>query len=338
MKHHTASNISRENGGVRSRAVAAPVLVALAFAASAAAATPGPVSQARCGAATAAALAAADGSVARDIYRNELGGTEVRWDLAHVTSASDLLNAVARDDPAAARAAVSRIVYHRHWHIVRLRALDLAGRVLADVGGPHVIAPVTGTLRSGGRVIGSFVMSVQDDAGVVKLAARFIGDPVGIYVAGTLVASRAGPLPATAPGGTSLRLGSAYYGIVRQTDAAFPSGTLTLVLLVPAPRRAQAALPCPTVRVGEFARVAATLARLASMLSQHYVGYAATVQQYTGALVFVRDGSTQLASSGGDGPATLPQSGTVSYLGASWLVASFVALPPARIYVLVAPS
>ena len=41
-----------------------------------------------------------------------------------------------------------RIVYHPFWHIVRLRVLDASGRVLADFGGPDVIAPVSGTLRS----------------------------------------------------------------------------------------------------------------------------------------------------------------------------------------------
>jgi len=54
--------------------------------------------------------------------------------------------------------------------------------------------------------------------------------------------------------------------------------------------------------------------------------------------VSVRICSPQPASSGGGGPATLPQSGSVSYLGTSWLVASFVAIAPARIYMLVQPS
>jgi hypothetical protein len=45
---------------------------------------------------------------------------------------------------------------------------------------------VSGVLRSGGRVVGSFVM--QDDAGVTKLESRFVGDPIGIYFKGRLVA------------------------------------------------------------------------------------------------------------------------------------------------------
>ena len=64
-------------------------------------------------------------------------GTEVSADLSRDRGAADLSTAVAAGDtPPAALAAVTRIVYHRHWHIVRLRVLDRAGRLLADVGGP----------------------------------------------------------------------------------------------------------------------------------------------------------------------------------------------------------
>ena len=94
--------------------------------------------------------------MANDIYHNELAGTEVSFDLAQITGARDLLGAVARDNRAAALRAVQRIVYHRHWHIVRMRALDARGRILADVGGPYVIAPVAGVLRFGGRAVTSF--------------------------------------------------------------------------------------------------------------------------------------------------------------------------------------
>src|SRR5579872_1491129 len=99
-------------------------MLVLGVAAPAAASTP-------CAGATAGTVAAVDAAVASNIYRNELSGTEVSWDVAHVTGAADLASAVARRDRAAARVAVSRIVFHPHWHIVRLRALDAAGHVLA---------------------------------------------------------------------------------------------------------------------------------------------------------------------------------------------------------------
>ena len=118
-----------------------------------------------CGPASTATIAAVDATVVSDIYRNELAGTEVSFDLAQITGAHDLLAALATHNQAATLKAVQRIVYHPAWHIVRLRVLDSSGRILADVGGPYVIAPVSGTLRSGGHVVARFVMSVQDDAG-----------------------------------------------------------------------------------------------------------------------------------------------------------------------------
>jgi hypothetical protein len=297
---------------------------------------------AACGVSAVATIATADASMLTDIYRNELAGTEVSFDVAKVTSAADLLSAVARGDRAAALKAVSRIVYHRAWHIVRLRALDASGRVLADVGGPDVIAPVSGVLRSAtGVVIGSFEMSVQDDVGVTKLESRFIGDPIGIYLRGRLVAQRGTRFPRRPPSGSGLTVGGVGYRIVTETYKAFPAGTLAAVILVAPPARSLRRQPCATVRAGEFGRVAGRLTGLLGPLTQHYYGYAFWVQIYTGAEVFVRDpDGTQLTSSAGAGagPTVLPTSGTVSYQGKSWLVFSFEPYPPTRVYMLIAPA
>jgi len=291
-----------------------------------------------CGSASAAVAAAVDGLVAHDIYANELAGSEVKADSGHVAAARDLVAAVAADDGAAAKRAVLALVFHPRWHIVRLRVLDRSGRLLADVGGRYTIAPVAGTLRNGGTIVGSFLMSVQDDIGVAKLETRFVGDPVGMYVGGRLVAALDAKLPATAPRGLSLALGSASYRLISEADRAFPSGSVTLVLLVAPPPAALAARPCAAVRAAEFGRVAARLARLAVDLPRHYGGFAATVTLYSGALVFVRDGARRLASSGGAGPAVLPLEGSVGYEGRTWLVYSFVVAPPARVYVLAPPA
>ena len=296
---------------------------------------------AACGASTVATIATADASMLTDIYRNELAGTEVSFDVTKVTAATDLLSAVARGDRVAARKAVVRIVYHPAWHIVRLRALDTSGRVLADIGGPDVIAPVSGVLRSAsGVVIGSFVLSVQDDAGVAKLEGRFVGDPIGIYRRGRLVVQRGASFPPAPPSGPGLRLGGIRYRVVTETYTAFPTGTLSAVILVAPPGGPLTAEPCSTVRAGEFGRVARRLTGLLGPLVQHYYGYAFWVQIYTGAEVFVRQSDgTQLTSSAGAGagPAVLPTSGTVSYQGTNWLVYSFEPYPPTRVYMLIAP-
>jgi hypothetical protein len=288
-----------------------------------------------CGTASASTVALVDGTVTAYIYRNELVGTEVTADLAHITAAGDLVRAVASGNRASTVKAVSRIVFHPHWHIVRLRALDSTGRVLADVGGPYVIAPVAGLLRSGTRVVGSFVMSVQDDAGVAKLESRFVGDPIGFYAHGALVVGLGATLPQRLPTARTVTLGGVAFRPAAQSFKAFPSATVTVVIFVPPPPRLLTTEPCTTVRAQEFGRVAARLARLASALPEHYHDYAATVRIYTGAEVFVRRGSNQLASTDGGGPPALPTGGVVTYQGVGWLVSSFELQGATRVYLLI---
>ena len=292
-----------------------------------------------CGPASAATIGAVDASVVAHIYANELAGTEVHADLQRVMSASDLSTAVAVGNTQAALAAATRIVYHRYWHIVRLRVTDLHGRLLADVGGPYVTAPVTGTISAGGRAVGRFVMSVQDDYGVVKLEYRFVGDPVAIYV-GSKPVTVFGTVtfPAGVPAGPTVTLAGITYRVQTQTLEAFPTGTIRLVQLVAPPPAAVSAEPCAIVRANEFGHVASWLARLASDLPRNYGGYASALHTFSGALVFVRIGARRIASSGGAGPNTIPSSGSVSYEGRTWLVYSFQPNPPARVYLLVAPS
>lgn len=311
------------------RALALTAAVLAAAASSAQSAAPG-----GCGAATAATLGAVDATVLDHIHANEQRGTEVSADLAHVSGASDLLAALARHDTRAVTAAVTRLVLHPHWHIVRLRVLDPHGRVVADIGGRYVIAPVGGTLRSGSRTLGSFLMSVQDDIGVAKLESRFAGDPVGMYVGRRLVASLGAAFPAAQPTGSALGRDL----LVTRTYGSFPTGTLAAVLRVSPPSSSLARATCASVRAGGFARVAGRFAALAHSLASNWYGYAATVHLYSGALVLVRQGSHQLASSGGAGPAAIPTSGTVAYAGRTWLVASLAPRPPVRVYVLVAPA
>ena len=221
---------------------------------------------------------------------------------------------------------------------MRLQVFNRAGRLLADIGGTWTIAPVSGLLKSGSRTIGRFLMSLQDDTGETKLETRFVGNPVAIYIAGRLVADRYATFPLGPPPGPSLTVGATRYAVVRQTFEAFPSGPLLEVTLVAPPARSLARLDCAQVRAQEFGRVAMRFAALATDLGHQYPGYAATVALYTGAEVFVRSGGRLLGTSGGSGPAKPPTSGLVSYVGKSWLVFSFQALAPARVYMLIAPS
>jgi hypothetical protein len=317
-------------------AIAAMVTVATMLAA-AGAATSGSSSPA-CRASAGSTIASVDSTVADDIYDNERRGTEVSFDLAQITGAPDLRAAVAVGDRAATLAAVKRIVFHPRWHIVRLRVLDAARQLLADVGGPYAIAPVSGVLRSNGRSIGSFVMSVQDDTGFAKLETRFVGDPIGIYVHGKRAVERGGRFPDLAPGEASVTLGGVVYSTVMRTYNAFPNGTLSAVIAVPAPPPALTQQPCAAVIVGALGRVAERIAMLFHPLTGNYPAFVGTAGFYTGAIVVVRIGPRTIAASNGIGPATLPSRGTVNYLGQIWSVFSFAPTPPARIYVLVAQA
>ena len=82
-----------------------------------------------------------------------------------------LLRAVAAAIPAATRRAIDSLL---NQHIVRLR-VSAGGRLLSDVGGPFVLAPVSAPLHLGGRAIGSFVLSIQDDEGYKRLTGRLVG-------------------------------------------------------------------------------------------------------------------------------------------------------------------
>ncbi len=290
---------------------------------------------AACGSSTLATVSTVAATVATNLYQGELGDAETQADLGHVTGAGDLVTAVAADDRPAAIAAAKRIVYHHFWHIVRLRVLDAGGRVLADIGGPYVIAPVSGQLQARGTLVGSFVMSVQDDLGFAKLERRFVGDRVAIYVNGRRVVEWGGRFPHRVPGGGSVRVGGVVYAAVMEAYNAFPSGMLRAVIAVPAPPAALTREPCSAVVVGEIGRVAERIAALFHPLASDYAGFIGTTYAYTGAIAVVRVGADRIGGVQGLGPATLPQSGTVSYLGQSWSVFSFVATPPARIYVLV---
>ncbi len=282
-----------------------------------------------CGAASAAAISAVDLAAARHIYVGELHGREVRADIGHVTGSQALLSAMAGPNPAAVQAAVHGLVYAPHWHIVRLRVLK-PGKVVADVGGPYIIAPVTGTLKWHGRVVGSYVMAIQDDVGYVKLVSRFIGAPVDIYRDGSFLMGTLKPAPRRVSTGATVTIaGSTYRENVMQAGA-FPSGSLQVALFTKEP--ADASGSCTMVRSAAWGSVAAHIAARFKPLSPHYKDLVDLVRLTTNGVAFVRAGSRQLA--GSHGPARLPLGGTVTYRGRSWSVFSFEPVPPARIYVL----
>jgi hypothetical protein len=318
----------------RARAATAASL-ALAALVLAAGVPASPAAGVACAAQTLPTIAALDGRIASNIYAGELGGSETQVDLGHVKSSADLLDAVAAGDKAATLAAVKALVYHPFWHIVRLRVLSAAGALLADVGGPYVISPVDGVLVLDGRTIGSFVMSVQDDVGFTKLETHAVGDPIGIYVAGRLVAELGGSFPKAQPVTPRVRIAGVSYAVQNETYDAFPSGTLTAVLAIPTPSAALRAKPCAAVSVAEIRRVVLRIAARYHPLAARYNDFVETAHADTGVIVVVRIGLRVIAGSAGPGPLQIPDAGSVTYLGRTWSVFSLAPTPPARVYVLV---
>jgi hypothetical protein len=169
-------------------------------------------------------------TIAKLIYAGEIG-QRARVQVRRVQHDRALLSAVARRDPAAARTAIEALL---NQHIVRLR-VNGGGRLLSDVGGPFVLAPLEAPLRLGGRTIGSFVLSIQDDEGYLRLAHRLAGLDVLMYMGPRLVKNSLGPAPGTPPADGSYRYRGHVFRVFTLHVRAFPSGPLRIQVLVPIP-------------------------------------------------------------------------------------------------------
>jgi hypothetical protein len=281
-----------------------------------------PAAALRCGQAAPETLAQTVGWVAKQIYYGEVSSSRTEADRRQVEGYAPLLRALAGDHRTAIKAAVTKLVYS-HTHIVRLR-VSRGSQLLADVGGPYVLAPLGGTLRLHGRVVGHYLLSVQDDLGYVKIETHFIGAPLVMRIGEKAVPVQGllAPGPAAIPEHAPVSYRHVIYQAYSFDAGVFPSGLLRISVLVPLPA-ALAQQSCTAIRNSELALVAR---RVFGRLALSHVGFptgVALVHTRTRGLFYVRAGSRQLAGSGGPGPARLPLSGSVRYRGASYEVFSF---------------
>jgi hypothetical protein len=281
-------------------------------------------------------LARAAGSAATRIYRQELASTGVRAVQNQVEGYAPLLRALASENHAAIREAVTNLVFS-HTHIVRLRVISRKG-MLTDVGGPYIIAPVAGTLRLHGHSVGRYVLSVQDDLGYVKLESRYVGAPIVLHmgtrrlpIEGTAAITPAG-LPAVAP--VSYR-GSSFEAF--SLDArAFPTGSLHVTLLVPT-SHVKATTSCDAIAAAELGQIGQRIWARYALASAPSAAYVRAIANLTGGLAYVREGAHLIAGSSRRAPRALPQEGTAQYRGLTYRVSSFpvrVAARTARVYLL----
>jgi hypothetical protein len=280
-------------------------------------------------------LANTAGAVAERIYASEQSSSEVSSDKRQIESYAPLVQAVESNDRAALATAVHTLVYS-HTHIVRLR-VSVGSTLLFDEGGPYILAPVEGKLRSHGKEVGHFVFSVQDDLGYVKLETRFIGAPLVLRTeAGQVpIEGLLTPGPASIPGRGPVAYRGASYQAYSFDAAAYPTGRLRISLLLPI-ARSLASKTCERIKAEEMGSIAQLISRRFTLSSSSFAPFVHLTQTLTHTLVYVRKGSQKLS---GGGPSRLPSSGALSYHGTKYEVSSFAAptsAGQARVYVLVA--
>jgi hypothetical protein len=183
-----------------------------------------------CGPTAEATLVKTLSHIASLIYAGEIGSRSL-VQVRRVAHDQALRAAVARHDPVATRAAIISLL---NQHVVRLR-VESSGQLLGDVGGPYVLGPVGGTLRSGGRRTGTFLLSIQDDEGYKRLAGRLAGLKVLMYMGTALVKNSLGPAPGKVPASGRYTYHGATFRVYTINATAFPSGPLTIRVLIPIP-------------------------------------------------------------------------------------------------------
>ena len=207
-----------------------------------------------CAAATNGVYLDTDLAVAQRIAADERSGAAVSHALHTIASDRVLASAVARDDLAAIRSELIVLLYN-HEHIVRISVLR-GGVVIEDVGGANVLAPSSGTLRVGGREVGTFEFSIQDDLGYQLLAQRLVGADTVIRYQGQTVLEDVAAGSMALPLRGTVRIGGSAYLVATIRTGRFPTGTLHISLLVPVPVAALARQPCGAVRTDALGAIA----------------------------------------------------------------------------------
>jgi hypothetical protein len=172
------------------------------------------------------------GHVGERIYQEELHSPDVKATLHHMESSTAFQHAVAAGDATATRAAIIDF-FGQHIHVVRVR-VTVGSKLLIDEGGPYVLAPVHGTLHSGGKVVGHFTYAIQDDAGYLKLARLFTGAEVLMRTGAKQVMGTLDPGPASVPDRGEVAYHGHNYQAYSFLGEAFPEGPLRISLLLPA--------------------------------------------------------------------------------------------------------
>lgn len=186
----------------------------------------------RCARTDAETAANAIGAAAERIYRDEQSGAQTKAVVRDFERSRPFQEAVAGNDPSATEAAIVAF-FKSTLHVVRVRA-TLGEKLVADVGGPHVLAPIRGDVRDAhGHIVGHFLLSIQDDLGYVILAHRFAGVQVFLSQGGQPLLASTSPAPPDIPESGEVLYKGVPYHAYSFTAEAFPTGALQVRLLIP---------------------------------------------------------------------------------------------------------
>lgn len=178
------------------------------------------------------ARANAWGLVAERVYYAEHAGSKAELILGVVERSRAFRKAVLEGNAPATRAAIIGF-FRTHLHVVRVRVIQ-AGRLLVDVGGPHVLAPIPGTIKNAhGRVVARFLLGIQDDLGFTILARAFTGAQTLMRQGTRQVMGTLRPGPASIPDRGRVTYRGTPYQAYSFYAEAFPSGLLRISLLYP---------------------------------------------------------------------------------------------------------
>ena len=154
--------------------------------------------------------------VARRVYFQAAHGRNGANAVQRLGRSSALAAAVAAGDHAATLTALQPLLKHQILHIT----IRHGSKVVADVGHIPVMAPIHGRLYSGGRLAGTYVLSVMNPASFAGITSRVTGSTVVVHSGTRRVA-----------GGAAAR--GVRYRTVSFAGRAFPSGPLRISVLVP---------------------------------------------------------------------------------------------------------
>ncbi|HVP03905.1 MAG TPA: hypothetical protein VMT10_15155 [Solirubrobacteraceae bacterium] len=194
-----------------------------------------PTSAAGCRTTTLSTLAA----VARRIYFQAAHGRNGANAVVRLSRSRALADAVAAGSHRATIAALQPLLKHQILHIT----IRHGSAVVADVGHGRVMAPVHGRLYAGGRIAGTYVLSVMSPASYAGIASSVTGSSI-VLRSGTHVVAAGGAAPARIPARGRAAVGGARYRVASFSGEAFPSGPLRIFVLA----GPQAFAACDAVR------------------------------------------------------------------------------------------